>query len=57
MGFIALILQQPSRFQPESEVHGVAAMEMKETMTVFLEIGLVHNIRAVTSEGEHIFSD
>ena len=31
-------------------------MEMKETMTVFLEIGLVHNIRAVTSEGDRLNS-
>jgi hypothetical protein len=30
---------------------------MKETMIVSLEIGLVHNIRAVTSEGDRIFSD
>ena len=30
---------------------------MKETMIVSLEIGLVHYIRAVTSEGDRIFSD
>jgi hypothetical protein len=55
---MALILQQPSKSQPESPwCGGHAASEMKETMIVSLEISLVHNIRAVTSEGDRVFSD